>query len=225
MAALGRRGGVRGKFDPRRIAARPQPPRLHGRTISAAALLAGGLPGQLDAELIVDFDTLGRDGELADTHADLVAALHERGVRVHGIFTLGYDHDALDVFERLVAWVEQVGLERVALRLWTPELGSAQARSLAQAGRLRHLDHARWDGAHVVVEPLAMSPETLQRGWAWAQTRLDSLASRLRRRERAARRRGSLDTGPLARVLASLRSLAQLASARLPGLVRARGGV
>jgi hypothetical protein len=214
---------VRGKFDPRRVAARPQPPRLRGRTIDAAALLTGGLPGQLDAELIVDFDTLGRAGELAEQHARLVAALHERGVRVHGRFTLGYDHDELDAFERLVAWVEQVGVERVALRLWTPELGSEQARVLAQAGRLRHLDHARWDGAHVVVEPLTMSPEALQRGWAWAQTRLDSLGSRLRRRERAASRRGN--TGPLTRLFAWLRSLAQLASARRPGLVRVRGGV
>lgn len=214
---------MRAKFDPQRVIARPRPVALKGRRVGAEALLRGGLPGTLSSSLIVEFDTLGHAARHAERYASLVAALHARGVVVHGVFTLGYDHDDASCFEQLVAWVEAVGLARVELRLWTPTPGTGQARALARAGRVRHLDYARWDGSHVVVEPLTMSPETLQRGWAWAQRRLDSPISRLRRRA------GRL--GPIVRAIDALanRSFAnaspQLLTVSRPGFGRARGGV
>lgn len=136
---------------------------------------------ELEDELTIEFDTLGDDTRAAQL-AERVAELHRRGVVVHGAFTLGYDHDDDGCFARIVAWVEAHGLAAVELRLWTPTPGSEEARALARAGRLRHLDYARWDGSHVIVEPAAMAPETLQRGWAWALGRLGSLRSIVRRR-------------------------------------------
>lgn len=173
---------MRANFDPRRPIARPTLVPLRAPRASALALLRSGVPTSLDGlELVVDFDTLG-DRAHADRLAELVAELHRREVVVHGVFTLGYDHDDELSFARLVAWVEACGLAAVELRLWTPTLGSDEARTLARAGRLRHLDYARWDGAHVIVEPAGMAPETLQRGWAWALRRLGSLRSIVRRR-------------------------------------------
>jgi hypothetical protein len=173
---------VRANFDPSRPIARPTLVPLQAPRVSALALLRSGVPTSLAGhEVVVDFDTLG-DHVHADRLAGLVAELHRREVIVHGLFTLGYDHDDEHGFARLVAWVEACGLSAVELRLWTPTPGSDEARSLAQAGRLRHFDYARWDGAHVIVEPAAMAPETLQRGWAWALRRLGSLRSILRRR-------------------------------------------
>ena len=100
------------------------------------------------------------------------------------MFTLGRDHDDAECFERLVEWVEAQRLTTVHLRLWTPDPAGPEVRSLARADRIRHRDLARWDGAHVVVQPAQMSAETLYRGWVWAQRRLASLTSVWRRRPR-----------------------------------------
>lgn len=134
-------------------------------------------------EIHVDFDTLGAVGERrAPRLAELVDALQRHGMRVHGIFTLGQDHDEPGCFERLVAWVEARRLAEVELRLWTPDPGGELIRELASADRVRHRDLQRWDGEHVVVTPANMSAQTLYRGWVWARRRLNSLGSRWRRR-------------------------------------------
>jgi hypothetical protein len=133
--------------------------------------------------LFVDFDTLGPAGDArAELLAELVERLRGRGLRVHGGFTLGHDHDDVGCFERLVAWVEARRLASVELRLWTPDPGSSIVRALATADRVRHRDLQRWDGAHVVVNPARMSAQTLYRGWAWARRRLGSVRSIWRRR-------------------------------------------
>ncbi|NVB40245.1 hypothetical protein G6O69_20550 [Pseudenhygromyxa sp. WMMC2535] len=190
-------GQAGGRFDPREPLTRPPPRRvgLRGLSVDAQVLLAAP---QLDATLrslleravvgparalIVDFHSLGPAGDpRAAQLAALVAELRARGLRVHGRFALGRDHDDLGCFERLVAWVEAVGLAEVELRLWTPTPGSAEARALAREDRLVHRDLDHWDGAHVVVVPAQMSAQTLYRGWVWSQLRLGSWRSRWRRR-------------------------------------------
>jgi hypothetical protein len=141
------------------------------------------LPLEHREELFVDFDTLGPVGDArAEALTKLVEQLRGRGLRVHGSFTLGHDHDDVGCFERLVEWVEARRLENVELRLWTPEPGSSVVRTLAIADRVRHRDLQRWDGAHVVVNPAQMSAQTLYRGWAWARRQLGSPRSIWRRR-------------------------------------------
>jgi len=182
--ASARRQGVRAKFDPScpiaRPIARPAVVSLAAPRIAAARLLVGEFAAEFAGEaLVVEIDALDVDTQRL---ADAIAELQRREVIVHAAFTLGHDHDDERCFDRLVAWVEANRIAGVELRLWTPKPGSDEARALARAGRIRHLDYARWDGAHVIVEPAAMAPETLQRGWAWAQQRLGSLGSILRRR-------------------------------------------
>jgi hypothetical protein len=141
------------------------------------------LPLERGEALFVDFDTLGPVGDArAEALTRLVERLRGRGLRVHGSFTLGHDHDDVGCFERLVEWVEARRLENVELRLWTPDPGSSVVRTLAIGDRVRHRDLQRWDGAHVVVNPAQMSAQTLYRGWAWARRRLGSLRSIWRRR-------------------------------------------
>jgi hypothetical protein len=135
-------------------------------------------------ELVIDFDTLGPGPERPLVLAGLVRQLQRRGFAIHGIFTLGQDHDDVGCFERLVAWAEAHELVTVELRLWTPDPGSSLVRALAREDRVRHRALDRWDGAHVVIVPKQMSAQTLYRGWAWAQRRLDSLGSIWRRRPR-----------------------------------------
>jgi hypothetical protein len=166
-------------------------------------------------ELLVDFDTLGGSAqpERPLVLAGLVEQLRQRGFAVHGIFTLGRDHDDVGCFERLVEWVEAQGLVSVELRLWTPEPGSALVRELAREDRVLHRSLDRWDGAHVVVTPKLMSAQTLYRGWVWAQRRLGSLGSLWRRRPR--------DHAALLRYLGAMLT-AKLAPLRARARVRGR---
>jgi hypothetical protein len=176
-------------FDPEQPIARPvRAAASWPAAIRADELLDGGQALEsllLDGReaLFVDFDTLGRIGDgRAEALAELVEQLRGRGLRVHGGFTLGHDHDDVGCFERLVAWVEARRLAGVELRLWTPDPSSSMVRTLASADRLLHRDLRRWDGAHVVVNPTQMSAQTLYRGWAWARRRLLSVRSIWRRR-------------------------------------------
>ncbi|PRQ01131.1 hypothetical protein ENSA7_57360 [Enhygromyxa salina] len=165
-----------------------RPPTPFAAVVQADALLSmsevvGALQASGCAELHVEFDTLGGvDDGRAEQLAQLVHRLQRQGMRVHGSFTLGQDHDDAGCFERVVAWVEAQRLANVELRLWTPDPGGALIRELARADRVRHRDLERWDGAHVVVTPAQMSAQTLYRGWVWARRRLSSLGSRWRRR-------------------------------------------
>jgi hypothetical protein len=195
-----------------------------------ALLQAGHVVDALRAagrdEIHIDFDTLGPAGEpRADQLGELVQALQRDGIRVHGVFTLGQDHDGPDCFERLVAWVEARGLADVELRLWTPDPGDELIRELARADRIRHRDLQRWDGAHVVVTPAHMSAQTLYRGWVWARRRLSSLGSRWRRRptKLAALPGYLLDVCWAA--LAPLRARARAREQQLLGPVDARAAV
>ncbi|HLT38749.1 MAG TPA: hypothetical protein VK034_20825, partial [Enhygromyxa sp.] len=136
-------------------------------------------------ELVIDFDTLGGPADSRPlVLGALVRQLQRRGFAIHGIFTLGQDHDDLGCFERLVEWVEAQRLVTVELRLWTPDPGSSLVRMLAREDRIPHRALDRRDGAHVVVAPKQMCAQALYRGWVWAQRRLDSLASIWRRRPR-----------------------------------------
>jgi hypothetical protein len=184
-----RRGGVAKRaFDPEQPIARPVRTVLPlPRTVRADELLRAGqaLDSLLvgEGELFVDFETLGPVGDpRADVLTQLVERLRGRGLRVHGSFTLGHDHDDVGCFERLVEWVEARRLAKVEVRLWTPDPGSSAVRVLAIADRVVHRDLERWDGAHVVVNPARMSAQTLYRGWAWTRRELGSLRSVWRRR-------------------------------------------
>ena len=174
-------------FDPEQPITHPvrSPLSLPGG-VSADSLLEQALDSLLPVygrQLFVDFDTLGPAGDArADSLSRLVDELRGRGLRVHGTFTLGHDHDDVGCFERLVEWVEARRLANVELRLWTPEPGGPTVRALALADRIVHRDWKRWDGAHVVVSPAQMSEQTLYRGWAWARRQLSSLRSIWRRR-------------------------------------------
>lgn len=163
----------------------PPPPAVRADELLRAGQALDSLLGDHGElyELFVDFDTLGPVGDArADALTQLVERLRGRGLRVHGSFTLGHDHDDVGCFERLVEWVEARRLANVELRLWTPDPGSSTVRTLALADRILHRDLQRWDGAHVVVNPARMSAQTLYRGWAWARRQLGGLRSIWRRR-------------------------------------------
>jgi len=117
-----------------------------------------------------------------EDYARRVRILHDNGIQVNGSFVLGFDHDRKDVFARTAEWVEANRLECATFHILTPYPGTPLFRQMDAGGRLLHRDWTRYDTAHCVFRPKHMTPEALERGYAWIYERLFSHASIWRRR-------------------------------------------
>jgi radical SAM superfamily enzyme YgiQ (UPF0313 family) len=140
--------------------------------------------------VFVGFESLA-DQNLADArkktpktadYARRVRMLHDNGIQVNASFVLGFDHDDKDVFTRTAEWVEENRLECATFHILTPYPGTPLFRQMEAAGRLLHRDWSLYDTAHAVFRPKHMSPEELERGYAWIYQRLFSHPSIWRRR-------------------------------------------
>ena len=111
-----------------------------------------------------------------------VRMLHDNGIQVNGSFVLGFDHDRKDVFSRTAEWIEENRLECATFHILTPYPRTPLFREMEAEGRLLHHNWALYDTAHAVFRPKHMTPEELERGYAWIYQRLFSHASIWRRR-------------------------------------------
>lgn len=149
------------------------------------AMALGGCTG-----VFVGFESLA-DRNLADArkktpktadYARRVRMLHDNGIQVNGSFVLGFDHDRKDVFAKTAEWIEENRLECATFHILTPYPATPLFRRMEAEGRLLHRDWALYDTAHAVFRPKHMSPEELDRGYAWIYERLFSHGSIWRRR-------------------------------------------
>ena len=140
--------------------------------------------------VFVGFESLS-DENLADAgkktpktsdYARRVSLLRDNGIQVNGSFVLGFDHDRRDVFARTAEWVEENRLECATFHILTPYPATPLFRQMEADGRLLHRDWSLYDTAHAVFQPQHMTPEELERGYAWIYQRLFSHQSIWRRR-------------------------------------------
>ncbi len=115
-------------------------------------------------------------------YARRVHMLHDNGIQVNGSFVLGFDHDRSDVFERTARWIEDNRLECATFHILTPYPATPLFRQMESERRLLHRDWSLYDTAHAVFRPKHMTPDELERGYAWIYERLFSHASIWRRR-------------------------------------------
>ena len=145
--------------------------------------------------VFIGFESL-TDENLADAHkrtprtsdyARRVRMLHDVGIQVNGSFVLGFDHDRKDVFARTAQWVEDNRLECATFHILTPYPATPLFRQLEAEGRILHRDWSQYDTSHAVFQPKHMTPDELERGYAWIYQRLFSHASIWRRRPKDGR--------------------------------------
>lgn len=123
----------------------------------------------------------------ADDYARRVRLLHANGIQVNGSFVFGFDADRRDVFARTAEWIEENRLECATFHILTPYPGTPLFRTMEASGRLLHRNWNLYDTAHAVFQPRHMTPDELERGYAWLYERLFSAASIWRRRPEDAR--------------------------------------
>lgn len=93
---------------------------------------------------------------------DAIRAIHERGIRIHGMFIIGSDSDDADTPRRTVDFALQHGIDTIQLLMLTPLPGTPYFASLQQQGRLISTDWQYYDGHHVVYRPARMSAYVMQ---------------------------------------------------------------
>lgn len=71
-----------------------------------------------------------------DIYAEAIAAIHARGIHVNASFVVGFDHDDLSEFGRILDFTRRHALPNVNLHLLGAAPGSETHRQLAAAGRI-----------------------------------------------------------------------------------------
>jgi radical SAM superfamily enzyme YgiQ (UPF0313 family) len=92
-----------------------------------------------------------------------IAVLHEYGIRSHGMFVLGAEHDGPGSVRDTVTFALKNRIDTVMMNILTPLPGTQQFHELDAAGRLITRDWRLYDAQHAVFWPRHMSPAKLQR--------------------------------------------------------------
>jgi radical SAM superfamily enzyme YgiQ (UPF0313 family) len=117
--------------------------------------------------------------------------LHQYGIRSHGMFVLGAEHDTADSVRDTATFALKNRIDTVMLNILTPLPGTRQFAELEAEGRLITKDWELYDAQHVVFRPRHMSPVHLQRETLRANRRfyssrraVNSLRTLLRKRDK-----------------------------------------
>lgn len=98
--------------------------------------------------------------------------LHDEGITILGCFVFGFDGEDASVFERTLEFVHEASVDVVLYSVYTPFPGTAAWERLTAQRRILSTDWSRYDGRHVVFQPVGMTTDELQDGFynAWEQT-------------------------------------------------------
>jgi anaerobic magnesium-protoporphyrin IX monomethyl ester cyclase len=87
-----------------------------------------------------------------------IKVLHDYGIRSHGMFVLGADHDTPDSLRDTVRFAIKNRIDTVMLNILTPLPGTRQFDELDEEGRIIERDWSFYDAQHVVFRPRQMTP-------------------------------------------------------------------
>ena len=122
----------------------------------------------------------------SQTRADIeeaIRTLHACGMRIHGMFMFGEDHETPDSIERTVTFAIDNEIDTVQFMVLTPFPGTQVYEQLAAEARLLHTDWDYYNGMFIVFwtknrNPLKLQQETYdayRRFYSLRRTTLDGL--------------------------------------------------
>jgi len=103
--------------------------------------------------------------EKSQTVADIERAikiLHDYGIKSHGMFVLGADHDDVQTVRDTVSFAIKNKIDTVMLNILTPLPGTLQYQEFDESGRIFDKRWELYDAHHAVFEPARMTPYELQ---------------------------------------------------------------
>jgi len=105
---------------------------------------------------------------------------HRHGIRVHGMFILGFDEDNAKSARRTWRYARRTGLNSVQFLILTPLPGTQFFQRMRSDGRLLTEDWSLYDAHHVVYRPKRMLPFELQRLQIKAHEKFYGMIQRLK---------------------------------------------
>jgi radical SAM superfamily enzyme YgiQ (UPF0313 family) len=139
--------------------------------------------------LFVGFESLARENlsvmgkktNLGIPPIEAMKKFHDHGIGILASFILGYDHDTLDTFKKILSFCHQSKIDGGLFPVLTPYPGTLLRERLKSEGRLLTDQWDLYDMEHVTFVPKGMSPERLQEGFEWLNSSFLSWGSILRR--------------------------------------------
>lgn len=121
-------------------------------------------------ESLLQPDSFVKNARYAGPQAvsEAVKTIHDAGIGVQGSFIFGFDHDTVDVFAKVVQFVQENEIEVLNMNILTPFPGTKLYDRYEAEGRLLHHDWQKFDMNHVVFQPVGMSAKELMQGYLWA---------------------------------------------------------
>ena len=92
-----------------------------------------------------------------------IKALHEFGIKSHGMFVLGADDDDKQAVRNTVSFALKYHIDTVMLNILTPLPGTVLFEQMEEQGRIYDKRWHLYDAHHVVFKPNQMTPYELQR--------------------------------------------------------------
>jgi len=77
------------------------------------------------------------------------------------MFVFGADSDDIETIKKTADFAINHGIDTIQFLMLTPLPGTPLFYEIKESGRLLHTDWSKYDGHHILFEPLLMSPKTL----------------------------------------------------------------
>jgi radical SAM superfamily enzyme YgiQ (UPF0313 family) len=122
-----------------------------------------------------------KQSNLKTSPIEAVQKFHDHGIGVLASFILGYDHDDLDTFKKILDFCYQTKIDGGLFPILTPYPGTLLRERLKREGRILTDQWDLYDMEHVTFVPKRMSPEKLQEGFEWLNSSFLSWRSIFRR--------------------------------------------
>lgn len=104
---------------------------------------------------------------------EMVERVHRHGIGILGAFIVGLEHDTPEVFDRILAFAEEVKLDAIQVALLIPIPGTDEAERLAP--RVFDHDYGHRDGTRMVFRHDHLTPPILaERKLEWTYSQLYS---------------------------------------------------
>jgi radical SAM superfamily enzyme YgiQ (UPF0313 family) len=116
-----------------------------------------------------------------EEYQESIRTIQDAGINVFGSFIFGLDHDDKTVFDNTVQFCMDNRLPAANFYILVPLPFTRVFEKMEEKGRILHRDWSRYDGNHVVFQPMLMTPNELLEGYLYAYHSLYSIRSIVKR--------------------------------------------
>ena len=119
-------------------------------------------------------------------YLEIVRRIHSHGIAVQAGIVFGFDHDAPDIFEETIDFLEEAGVQNATFNILTPFPGTPLFQKMEAEERILTRDWSKYNSRDdVVYQPKRMSAAELLAGVRYANQRFYSLPSTFKRLSRS----------------------------------------